>query len=135
MKKTLRGGTKNREWASHRGTRTRACLYTVDWAVELERNSCSPGFSPGSTPISTPTVQYTCTTKCGTLKTLHLSLVFGYCTRLRCERPRHCADVQLSQRGWVSSIIRSGLKDKANHLPAERIFREFLASTNLFPHL
>lgn len=35
--------------APHRGTRTRAYLYTIDWAVELERNSRSPGFSPGST--------------------------------------------------------------------------------------
>ena len=67
--------------APHRGTRTRAYLYTIDWAVELERNSRSPGFSPGSTHthISTPTVQYTCTMRCGTLKTLHLNLLFWYC--------------------------------------------------------
>ena len=111
--------------APHRGTRTRAYLYTIDWAVELERNSRSPGFSPGSTHISTPTVQYTCTMRCGTLKTLHLNLLFWYCSRLTCQRPRHCADVQLSQRGWVSSVIRSGLKDKADHSPAEWICRVF----------
>ena len=85
MKKTLRGGTVNREWAPHRGTRTRAYLCTIDWAVELERNSRSPGFSPGSMYTSNPTMQYTCTMRCGTLKTLPLSLLFWYCSRLRCQ--------------------------------------------------
>ena len=112
--------------APHRGTRTRAYLYTIDWAVELERNSRSPGFSPGSTHTS-PLPQYNTHVPWGVgpWRLYILTCSFDIASRLTCQRPRHCADVQLSQRGWVSSVIRSGLKDKADHSPAEWICRVF----------
>lgn len=112
-------------------------LFAHHWLGSRLQSYCSPSFFPGcfgefsylDSHSSVHLYYEVWVLEDSTL----LSLIFSYCTRLKCPCPstglpedRWCAAVHLSQRGWGYRVIRPGLKVIAHHFPAEQLCSGFL---------